>query len=56
VVQAAGVVVTGNNVADTGSVVSRADIHVPHRMVADHNSEDKQTWTLLSICLNPEMS
>lgn len=48
-VQAAGVVVTGNNAAaDTESVVSRADIHVQHRTLADHNSEDKQTWKLLS--------
>jgi hypothetical protein len=42
------VVVIGNNVADTESVVSKEDIHVQHRMVADRTySEDKQTWKLL---------
>ena len=50
----AGLVVAGNNAADTESVVSKEDIHVHRCMVADHTySEDKQTWNLLSICLNP---
>ena len=44
----AGVVVTGNIAADTESAVLKEDIHVQHRMVADHTySEGKQTWKLL---------
>jgi hypothetical protein len=42
---AAVVVVIGNNAADTESVVSKEDIHVLHRMVADRTYSEDETVT-----------